>query len=99
MRIRRPLAADPICFGLVYVDSSSSSVFGRSPEKVITTHPHPFRCEAYFNGNDADGRSTCLNGSCPAGTEERDGRCHPCDAGAFSSEGALARNVRVEDIH
>lgn len=43
--------------------------------------------EGHFYGSDEEGRSTCAEGSCPAGTEEKDGHCDPCDAGSFSVEG------------
>ena len=38
-----------------------------------------------------DGRSTCSDGSCPAGTEERDGQCHPCNSGYYSLPGGSCR--------
>ena len=50
--------------------------------------------EAYFNGTDEDGRSTCSEGSCPAGSQERDGRCHPCDGGSFSAAGGSCTPCR-----
>ena len=43
--------------------------------------------EADFYGIDSDGRTTCADGHCPAGTEERDGGCYPCDAGTASQAG------------
>eukprot|EP00438_Fugacium_kawagutii_P017000 Skav232630 [mRNA] locus=scaffold12:172875:181436:+ [translate_table: standard] len=47
--------------------------------------------EAHFYGSDDEGRSTCMDGICPAGTEENDGRCRPCAAGTFSEEGGSCR--------
>ena len=44
-------------------------------------------CKAHFNGSDVDGRSTCAGGICPAGSEEQDGTCRPCDEGSFSLAG------------
>ena len=47
--------------------------------------------EVHFYGSDDEGRSTCMDGVCPAGTEENDGSCTPCAAGAFSAEGGSCR--------
>ena len=56
---------------------------------IISSNP-----EAHFNGTDLDGRSTCADRSCPAGTEEDDGRCHPCDSGSFSVAGGSCTKCR-----
>ena len=45
--------------------------------------------EASFNGTDAESRNTCMNGNCPAGTEEKAGRCSLCLGGSFSIAGGL----------
>ena len=39
------------------------------------------------NGRFRHLRSTCADGFCPAGTEEKDGRCYPCDEGSASDAG------------
>ena len=48
--------------------------------------------EPHFFGTDEDGRSTCMEGHCPAGTEEIDGRCRPCVGGSFSLAGGLCKD-------
>ncbi|CAE7256213.1 Scube1 [Symbiodinium microadriaticum] len=52
-----------------------------------TCHCH----EVHFFGNDEAGRSSCIDGICPAGTEEKDGRCDPCSAGAASVAGDMCK--------
>eukprot|EP00438_Fugacium_kawagutii_P008959 Skav215555 [mRNA] locus=scaffold3091:212800:237229:- [translate_table: standard] len=54
------------------------------------------RCHeaAYFTGTDLEGRKTCSEGSCPGGSEETDGRCHPCDGGWFSAAGSSCTPCR-----
>ena len=47
--------------------------------------------EAHFFGSDDEGRSTCVEGVCPAGTEEQDGHCRACAAGSFSPAGGLCK--------
>ena len=47
--------------------------------------------EAYFYGTDQDGRSTCMDGHCPAGTEEIDGNCSSCAGGSTSDVGGLCK--------
>ncbi|CAK9015225.1 unnamed protein product [Durusdinium trenchii] len=47
--------------------------------------------EEHFFGSDEEGRITCVDGNCPAGSAENDGRCEPCDAGAFSLEGGACK--------
>lgn len=47
--------------------------------------------EAHFFGSDEEGRSTCVDGNCPAGTEEDDGNCVPCAAGSFSLAGGVCQ--------
>eukprot|EP00438_Fugacium_kawagutii_P006455 Skav204519 [mRNA] locus=scaffold3201:315296:320710:+ [translate_table: standard] len=43
--------------------------------------------ENHFSGTDDEGRKTCMDGHCPAGTEEKAGLCTPCPGGFFSTEG------------
>ena len=52
-----------------------------------TCHCH----EVHFFGSDEAGRSSCIDGICPAGTEEKDGRCDPCSAGAASVAGDMCK--------
>lgn len=47
--------------------------------------------DSHFHGLDQEGRSTCAEGSCPAGTEESQGLCSPCAAGSFSQAGRLCK--------
>ena len=47
--------------------------------------------EAHFHGTDEDGRSACMDGHCPAGTEEVDGNCTSCAGGSFSAGGGLCQ--------
>ena len=47
--------------------------------------------ENHFYGSDEEGRSTCMEGMCPAGTEESDGACRPCNAGSFSLAGGMCK--------
>ena len=47
--------------------------------------------EGDFYGKDEEGRSTCMDGNCPAGTEESDGSCSPCVDGFFSSTGGRCK--------
>lgn len=60
----------------------------QSTEAFMATGNGSCRCyEAHFNGSDVDGRSTCTGGICPAGSEEQDGTCRPCEEGSFSLAG------------
>ena len=52
-----------------------------------TCHCH----EVHFFGSDEAGRSSCIDGICPAGTEEKDGKCDPCSAGAASVAGDMCK--------
>ena len=47
--------------------------------------------EASFYGMDEQGRSTCAEGTCPAGTEEKDGICRSCPAGTYSLAGGICK--------
>eukprot|EP00435_Cladocopium_sp_Y103_P060611 s97_g22.t1 len=47
--------------------------------------------EGDFYGKDEEGRSTCMDGNCPAGTEESDGSCSPCVGGFFSIVGGRCK--------
>ena len=47
--------------------------------------------EAYFYGQDVEGRRTCADGMCPAGTEESDGKCLPCTNGSYSAAGGTCK--------
>ena len=47
--------------------------------------------EAYFHGRDEDGRDTCVEGNCPAGTEENNGGCASCAAGSYSQAGGRCK--------
>eukprot|EP00435_Cladocopium_sp_Y103_P064154 s151_g25.t2 len=47
--------------------------------------------EAYFSGRDQDGRSTCMEGHCPEGTEEIDGNCSSCAGGSTSDVGGFCK--------
>ena len=47
--------------------------------------------EASFYGMDEQGRSTCAEGTCPAGTEEKDGICRSCPAGTYSLAGGVCK--------
>eukprot|EP00435_Cladocopium_sp_Y103_P075865 s59_g67.t1 len=42
--------------------------------------------ERHFYGMDEDGRSVCSDGTCPAGTEEKDGKCQVCEAGSHTCQ-------------
>ena len=47
--------------------------------------------EGGFFGWDENGRSTCMDGHCPAGTEEVAGTCRPCAGGSWASAGGLCK--------
>ena len=47
--------------------------------------------EDSFYGIDEQGRSTCAEGNCPRGTEETNGICLSCQAGAYSLAGGVCK--------
>eukprot|EP00438_Fugacium_kawagutii_P022328 Skav221799 [mRNA] locus=scaffold4067:228872:236434:- [translate_table: standard] len=47
--------------------------------------------DAHFFGMDGLGRSSCSDGVCPAGMEEIDGVCSPCQAGTYSDAGGICK--------
>ena len=47
--------------------------------------------EGSFYGIDEQGRSTCAEGHCPAGTEETHGICISCQAGTYSLAGGACK--------
>lgn len=44
-----------------------------------------------FFGEDESGRTTCMDGHCPAGTEEVVGTCRPCAGGSWAAAGGLCK--------
>eukprot|EP00435_Cladocopium_sp_Y103_P059516 s1118_g21.t1 len=54
--------------------------------------------EAHFYGTDQDGRSACVDGHCPAGTEEIDGSCSSCAGGSFSAVGGRCQECEAGKV-
>eukprot|EP00435_Cladocopium_sp_Y103_P063625 s183_g25.t1 len=69
-------------------DDASAQALAQHKIALTATGNGSCHCnEVYFNGSDVDNRSTCSDGSCPAGTEEIYGKCRPCPAGFYSLQG------------
>ena len=78
--------------GFCFDDAFAKQVPQESTAALTATGNGTCHChEVYFFGSDEAGRSSCIDGICPAGTEEKDGRCDPCSAGAASVAGDMCK--------
>ncbi|CAK9100562.1 unnamed protein product [Durusdinium trenchii] len=85
-----PGARGKVCYGRgsCFDDAAGKMLAEESTARLMATGNGSCSCnEVHFYGKDEEGRSTCIHGICPAGTEENDGSCNPCAGGTFSSEG------------
>lgn len=83
-----------VCYGRgsCFDDVAGKALARESTARLIAKGNGSCSCnEVHFYGSDDEGRSTCMDGVCPAGTEENDGSCTPCAAGTFSAEGGSCR--------
>ncbi|CAK9100504.1 unnamed protein product [Durusdinium trenchii] len=86
-----PGARGKVCYGRgsCFDDAAGKMLAEESTARLMATGNGSCSCnEVHFYGKDEEGRSTCIHGICPAGTEENDGSCNPCAGGTFSSEGS-----------
>ena len=78
--------------GFCFDDALARQVPQESTAALTATGNGTCQChEVHFFGSDEEGRSSCIDGICPAGTEEKDGRCDPCSAGAASVAGDMCK--------
>ncbi|CAE7381871.1 SCUBE1 [Symbiodinium necroappetens] len=78
--------------GFCFDDALAKQVPQESTAALTATGNGTCHClEVHFFGSDEAGRSSCIDGICPAGTEEKDGRCDPCSAGAASVAGDMCK--------
>ena len=90
-----PGAGGKVCHGrgLCFDDATARHAPQESTAALTAQGNGTCRChEVHFSGHDSKGRENCVEGSCPAGTEERNGRCDPCNAGATSVSGGFCKN-------
>ena len=83
-----------VCYGRgkCFDDVTATAFAQDSTAILMATGNGSCSCNAvHFHGNDVENRITCVEGQCPAGTKEDDGRCSPCDAGSFSPTGGLSK--------
>ena len=83
-----------VCYGRgsCFDDVAGKALARESTARLIAKGNGSCSCnDVHFYGSDDEGRSTCMDGVCPAGTEENDGSCTPCAAGTFSTEGGSCR--------
>ncbi|CAE7667597.1 scube2 [Symbiodinium sp. CCMP2456] len=89
-----PGADGKICHGrgFCFDDALAKQLPQESTAALMATGNGTCHChEVHFFGSDEEGRSSCIDGICPAGTEEKDGRCDPCSAGAASVAGDMCK--------
>lgn len=84
-----------VCYGRgsCMDDVTAKALATESTAALMATGNGSCSCnEHHFFGSDNHGRSTCVEGVCPAGSEEDDnGNCNPCPAGSFSSAGGFCK--------
>ena len=88
------VAGGKVCYGrgTCFDDAMAKSLQQGSTAAWMAIGNGSCNCtEAHFHGTDEDGRSACMDGHCPAGTEEVDGNCSSCAGGSFSAGGGLCQ--------
>ena len=88
------VAGGKVCYGrgTCFDDAMAKSLQQESTAAWMAIGNGSCNCtEAHFHGTDEDGRSACMDGHCPAGTEEVDGNCSSCAGGSFSAAGGLCQ--------
>ena len=88
------VAGGKVCYGrgTCFDDAMAKSLQQESMAAWMAIGNGSCNCtEAHFHGTDEDGRSACMDGHCPAGTEEVDGTCNSCAGGSFSAAGGLCQ--------
>ena len=88
------VAGGKVCYGrgTCFDDAMAKSLQQESTAAWMARGNGSCNCtEAHFHGTDEDGRSACMDGHCPAGTEEVDGNCSSCAGGSFSAAGGLCQ--------
>ena len=88
------VAGGKVCYGrgTCFDDAMAKSLQQESTAAWMSIGNGSCNCtEAHFYGTDQDGRSACMDGHCPAGTEEVDGNCNSCAGGSFSAAGGLCQ--------
>ena len=83
-----------VCYGrgICFDDATAKALPSESTAALMATGNGSCAChEESFYGSDVDGRTTCMDGSCPTGTEEHEGICRRCAPGYSSLEGGFCQ--------
>lgn len=86
-----------VCYGrgTCFDDAAAQSL---AQSRIVAGNGSCSCNEASFYGSDDVGRATCMEGMCPAGTEEMGGYCGPCGGGSFSVAGGICKNCPAGEV-